>query len=314
MSNVYHNSFFAMNTRFHLLLPGLDADKADQIFHVIKREVNRIETKLSRFIPVSDVSVINQKASNEPVLIDDEMTEILSLCKRYYRLTNEAFDITLRPLMNCWKQKKPDSVQHAEIIKLLECLGTDSILLDQQAGTVRFENDALEIDLGGFGKGYALEKVNDSLKDFKVENAFISFGESSVLTLGRHPAGSYWKVGLNDYRNPGKTIYEFAMKDACMSTSGNFYVDDDGTLHNHRHVIDPFSGYPVEKCMTVSVCSNSALESEILSTALLVCNDSGREAMQNKRLGIEVVKVDYSKGIGVVSTFDCNGNKELNEV
>ncbi|NIR92512.1 MAG: FAD:protein FMN transferase, partial [Gammaproteobacteria bacterium] len=78
------------------------------------------------------------------------------------------------------------------------------------------------------------------------------------------------KVGLNNYLNPGNSLHTFMIRDGSMSTSSNFYVDDNGELQNHRHVINPASGFPVEECVSVSVTAESAVVAEILSTALLV--------------------------------------------
>ena len=83
MIKTYHNSFFAMNTRCHVVFPNLDRNYADQVFHAIKMEINRIKQKISRFIPESDLSIINKTASNHPVKMDEELFEILSTCKEY---------------------------------------------------------------------------------------------------------------------------------------------------------------------------------------------------------------------------------------
>lgn len=302
MKNYYHSSFYAMGTRCHLVFPGLDDDIGEQIFTVIKQEVNRIETSLSRFIPYSEISAINRQAAEEAVEVSPEIYEILKTCRHYYELTDGAFDITLRPLLQYWKEKNDDPEGDERLDELRKSLGMKYVHLDDATQTVRFDNALLEIDLGGYGKGYALEQVQKRLHEFSVKNAFVSFGESSILTLGRHPAGDHWKVGLNDYLNPGVALHTFAVNESAVSTSSNFYVDDSGALHNHRHVIDPFTGRPIGKCITASVCAESSVSAEILSTAFLIASDDAIRTMRTRFDPCDIIKVDYTGGRPEISS------------
>jgi len=291
MSRLYHNSLFAMNTRCYILLPDMSDSEADRLFQTIRSEILRIENKISRFLPTSDLSSINKKAARQPVPVDEEMFSILKTCIYYYKKTKGRFDITLRPLMRYWQNGASNS--KFRLKELRDSLGTDGIQLDKDQRTVKFKNPELEIDLGGFGKGYALEQVDNILAKHQVSNIFISFGESSILTKGHHPAGSYWKIGLKDYRDPNRTIYDFSVNDASISTSSNFFVNDNGKLVNHRHIIHPFTGMPIEACLTSSVCSKSAIEAEVLSTAYLVDAAAEKPPPPPSDSEITIVSVNY---------------------
>jgi len=303
MKNTYHNSFFAMNTRCHVVFPNLDQHFADHVFHILKLEINRIEGKLSRFIPDSDLSKLNKTAFKQPAILDDELFDILTTCQEYWELTDGAFDVTLRPCMNFWNQRKESDRSKEEFDTIFSKLGMNHIHLNNNDRSVTFDNDLIEIDLGGFGKGYAMEKVRKLLDKKNVENAFISFGESSILTLGSHPAGDCWKMGINNYLKPGSSIHEFRMNDSSMSTSANFYLTDNGKLCNHKHVISPESGQPLHDCVSVSVCTESSQKAEILSTAFLVSQDSVIRNAKKKIEGLNVVRVDYSSNEANVKEF-----------
>jgi len=304
MKNIYHNRFFAMGTRFHTLLPGMDDDTAERVFYLMKDEVLRIEKKLSRFIPESDISRLNKSAKEKPVIVDDELFDILNACRFCWDLTDGAFDLTLRPLMDFWKNQPQSNAENDEFAQLKKNLGLQHVNVDDDKKSVQFSNNQIEIDLGGFGKGYALEKISNLLKDASVESAFISFGESSVLAAGNHPAGNSWKIGMNDYLNPGKSIHEFRVSGGSVSTSSNFFVTDNGTLKNHRHVIDPESGKPIEQLRSVSVCSESPVLAEMLSTAFLILPDKKIEKVKEQYDNLEVISVDYESGEATVKTFD----------
>ena len=293
MGRSYHNSFFAMNTRCFVLLPGMGDSEADRLFQSIKTEVLRIENKISRFLPTSDLSFINKKAAEHPVYLDDEMFDIIKTCIQYFKQTDGRFDVTLRPLMNYWSHDNSPNPNLNKLEELRSSLGTDAIHIDDADRTVSFEHPEVEIDLGGFGKGYALTRVDDILTHHEVEHLFLSFGESSILTRGSHPAGPHWKIGLKDYRDSSRTMYNFSVNHASISTSSNFYVNDNGRLINHRHVIHPFTAYPIEACLTASVCSASAIEAEVLSTAYLIDAADDNHIKPPPRSDITIVTINY---------------------
>ncbi|TVQ72434.1 MAG: FAD:protein FMN transferase [Balneolaceae bacterium] len=291
MTSVPNNGFFAMGTRCHAVLPGLEDDDAEIIFRYIREEVARIEGKLSRFREESDIARINAKAGTEPVRVEKEMFRILTACANYHAKTEGCFDITLRPVLQYWKDNADGDRDTA--LEIRSRLGTDKMILNPKDRTVSFRNNSLELDLGGFGKGYALEKVNEMLLRFGITSGFLTMGESSVLTLGNHPAGDHWKVGIKNYLAPDEAIHTFHMRYGSVSTSSNFYVDDEGKLVNHRHVIDPFTGVPVEELVTVSVFSNTALLAEVMSTAMLVMEENKIEELVEDYRDLCVLKVIY---------------------
>lgn len=308
MLHNYHNSFYAMGTRCHLVLPKMKQQLANQIFHVVKQEVHRVETCLSRFIPYSEISMINNKAQEEPLTVSQEIFEILKTCHKYSTLTAGAFDITLRPLFQYWKENGHKTESDSRRMDLLNQLGMKYLTLYDEDSSILLRNNTVELDLGGFGKGYALAMAEKLLQDFSVVHAFISFGESSILTLGSHPAGDHWKIGLNNYSNPGQSVYQFTLNKGSVSTSSNFYVDDHGMLHNHRHVINPFTGYPVEDLVTVSVRAESPIIAEILSTAGLVLTDEAIDKIKPDFPFCDIVKVNYSTGSPEIHLYANNVN------
>mgnify|MGYP003133609875 CR=1 FL=1 len=303
MGKLYHNRFYAMGTRFHALIPGIEETHAERIFYQIKMEVERIESKISRFLPDSDLSRINRLAAKKPVQMDPEMSDILNACHYCWSLTDRAFDSTLRPLMEYWKEDHEDSLNDSDFKNIIDNVGFQHLTLDESDSTVMFDNDQVELDLGGFGKGYALEKVKEMLSDASIDQAFISFGESSILAIGDHPAGDKWRIGMNNYVNPGNTVHEFRVNNGSVSTSSNFFLDDAGRLRNHRHVINPKTGKPHEPFTSVSVSAESPVLAEMLSTAFLVSSDEKINEVMNHYENLEVIRVDYEPGNAIITQF-----------
>lgn len=300
-----------MNTRCSVVLPDAEHNLGERVFHDLKMEAVRIESKLSRFLPDSELSRTNEQAYEKPVQLDSELFEILTTCKRYYDITEGAFDITLRPLMNYWNDPAEEGYSGPSFDELFKHVGMSHLHIDEEKHSVSFDNEYIEIDLGGFGKGYTLKMMEKLIRKRGIENAFISFGESSVLTLGHHPAGDHWKVSINNYQNPGNSVHEFAINDGSISTSANFYLADNGKLQNHRHVIDPFKGVPIENCFTVTVCDRSPLVAEILSTAFLVSSDDVIQKTLKKMDGTSAVKVEYSDAYPQVQRYSNSNNNNF---
>lgn len=293
MLKVFHNSIFAMGTRMNLVLPDLDEERGEQIFSLISNEVNRIEGKLSYFREHNEISTINKYGARRPVPVTREVFDILHICQQYTERTNGAFDITLRPLYRYWQDN--ENGKEEAITDILKNVGIKKIHLNNETSSVKLENEGVEIDLGGFGKGYALEKIMDMLRRFSIPNAFISFGESTVLTLGSQPGGNCWRVGINDYLNPGQALYTFSMNDGAVSTSSNFTVRDDGTLHKRINIINPITGYPADEFSVTSVSASSPLEAEILSTAFVTMSVNQIQEIKDRFGNIDIVKIRYNE-------------------
>ena len=291
MPKIQHTSFYAMGTRCNILFPGIGEEEADDLFRLIKNEIARIEGMLSRFNSDSMVFSLNKEASKERVVVNRELFRILKTARYYYQMTQGYFDVTLRPLLQFWKDNTGADQDAAR--QVMRQVGMNKVHLEERGRTVYFSDEKIELDFGGFGKGYALEKVNDMLLRYGLESGFLTMGESSILTLGQHPVGDCWKVGIKNYKKPDSVIHTYCMNYGSVSTSGNFFVDDDGKIVHHQHVINPKTGMPIEELITVSVFSQSAVIAEVLSTAFLVMPENQIDDIVAQFPDVEVLKVDY---------------------
>lgn len=274
----YHNHFAGMGTRFDLVLPDTYRSNGDEVFRQIKVEIDRLEKKLSRFLPDSELTYINQFGALSPVKVDQEWITILETCRKYYISTYSCFDVTLQPDFGKDQNKLS---------------GADNIIIDKNDETVHFADPGIKIDLGGFGKGYAMERVSDILRLHDIKNALVSFGESSILALGKHPCGNHWEIGVQHLFRSGENVFVFDLKDENMSTSG--MPGKNGKLRYRNHaIIDPVNGHPVNMLRTISVKSRKALDTEVLSTALYVSPPDKRKKILSGFPGSEVIEAVYT--------------------
>jgi thiamine biosynthesis lipoprotein len=127
---------------------------------------------------------------------------------------------------------------------------------------VRAQTEGVRVDLGGIGKGYAIDQVLQILRDWSIDAGLIHAGQSSVYALGTPPAAKHWRFGLRDPVNHDETIEHVSLTNAALSGSGRMLHGD--------HIIDPRSGRPVDDRLGAWARAPSAALSDALSTAFMI--------------------------------------------
>lgn len=147
-------------------------------------------------------------------------------------------------------------------------VGMDKVTFDPVARAIRFETPSVELNLGAIGKGYALDRMGEVLREHGVTRALISAGGSSVLALGGSRRG--WSIDLTSARTPRSRLARVHLRDGALGTSGagEQFVVSDGTRYGH--VIDPRTGWPAQGVLSASVIAKDAAAADALSTAFLV--------------------------------------------
>ncbi len=242
-SSMTYAWFEAMHTRMDVILWDAAATVSD--FHTlcesIHAETLRVERMASCFLPDSEVSMVNASPAGRGVTLTDEMFEILERCISYNRKTEGLFDIAVSA----------------------ECPGLrleDKIRLDAKDRTAARQNENVRLNLSGFLKGYALDKAVEMVREAGINNALISFGNSSVYAVGNHPGGKGWPVATDEGN-------DYVLVDECLTTSGNGRED-------RRHIMNPLTGEYVEGKAMASVRTLSAEEGEVMSTVSFLKNNN----------------------------------------
>ncbi len=237
--SIYYAWFEAMHTRIDIALCNLTEEKSTHLTGIIHSEIKRIEKFSNRFDPESEISRINQLACKTSLRISEELYSILQNCIEYNRKTNGIFDITIQSKSNYRN-------------------GINNITLNPIHKTIFFLNENVQIDLCGYIKGYALDKIKEILTQNKCNNALINMGNSSVLGMGNHPFGKGWKVKTAFSRESGMVDKEVILYNQFLTTSGN-------ETKNRKHIIHPVTGEYTEGFKTTSVLTDSGAEGEVYS-------------------------------------------------
>ncbi len=274
-------SLDAMATRFELLLYGDDPVRLRAAGEEALREIERLESQLSFYRADSEITCINYRAAALPVKVEPRLFHLLSRCAELNRETRGAFDVTVGPLMRAWgfAGSRPRIPQASELAAARRVVGMQNVELREGDFTVRFKRRGIEIDLGGYGNGYAIERAIGILKENGITSALLHGGTSSVFAIGSPPLESGWKIALSATFNDGENPASIELKDMGLSVSAAhgkcFSIDD----RIHGHVLDPRTGEPVRVARAVAGPSSS--DCEALSTALLVLGPRWLPAMRS---------------------------------
>jgi thiamine biosynthesis lipoprotein len=256
----------AMGSTFSVALYGFDRVKMESAADAALEEARRLDEMLSNYRPESEWSLVNREAGEKPVKVSAELFALLSAAVEYSRESEGAFDITVGPLMKVWGfYKGSGHLPHqAEVQAALTKVGYRHIHTDAGAGTVWFDRPGVELDPGGIGKGYAVDRMVDVLKQHGVEIALVSGSDSSIYAMGAPPAEPRgWAVEIKDPWNQAKTAATVFLKDTSLSTSGSYekFFRAEGRIY--AHIMDPRTGYPAQGSVAVSVIARRTVDSEV---------------------------------------------------
>ena len=256
----------AMGSTYSIALYGSDRVRMEAAADAAFDEVRRLDELLSNYRPGSQWSQVNRDAASRPVQVSPELFQLLSACVEYSRQSEGAFDITVGPLMKVWGFfKGTGHLPHKpEISAALAKVGFRHILLDPAARTVRFDHPGVEMDPGGVGKGYAVDRMVEVLRQNGVRTALVAGSGSSIYGMGAPPDEPRgWPVKIKDPWDNRKTLAEVWLKDSSMSTSGSYEKFFRAEGRGYAHIMDPRTGYPARGSVSVSVVAPRTVDSVV---------------------------------------------------
>ncbi len=286
----------AMATRFEIVLHGGSAVALRAAGEEALDEIDRLEGRLSLYRPTSEIAHVNSGAARSPVRVSPVIFHLLQQAHGLSQATNGAFDITIAPLVRCWgfmggtgQMPQPEEVSEAR-----SKVGMSLVKLNPEDFTVTFAREGVMIDLGAIGKGFALERAAECLREAGVTSALLNAGTSTVFALGHPPEQDYWKVAIES--PPGAAVggrpdmvATVPLHDEALSVSAVWGRAFQSGGKRYGHVLDPRTGHPVRGALLSAVALPSATEADALSTALLVLGDAGHDALAKLRPGIRTL-------------------------
>jgi len=258
--------FSAMASPCELLLGRVDRDLALELGAVAEAEARRIEMKFSRYRADSVVGWIHQRRGSL-VEVDEETASLLDFAQRCFELSDGLFDITSGPLRRVWHFDGSDQVPAAEAIaQLLPLIGFQK--LSWKPPWLRVPPE-MEIDFGGIGKEYAVDRAYDLLLARCPVPFLVNFGGD--LRVSRPLPHGPWKVGIEQPGADRKAVMMLEIEYGALATSGDShrFLKKDGVRYGH--ILDPRTGWPVPDApRSVTVAASSCTEAGLLSTLAIL--------------------------------------------
>lgn len=284
----------AMACRFEILLNRRQFKSGPQAVADGFELLDLLEDQLSIYRDHSEVSQLNRSAQSQSTPVETLLFHLLKLAQELHESTGGAFDITSSSLTKLWGFDNRDgAVPDPELIEeTLRQVGSKHLSLDPARETVSFSNPALQINLGGIGKGYAIDRMAQLFAEREIKDFIVHGGQSSVLARGNQddfsndeiagspdpstassenqPKDTGWTVGLSHPTVPDFRLAEFKLRNQALGTSG---TGRQGFFHKGKrygHIIDPRTGWPTDHVLSSTVISPSAALSDALATAFFV--------------------------------------------
>ena len=255
----------AMGSSFSLVLFGPDRPGLESAAAAAIAEAHRLDRLLSNYLADSEWSAMNREAASWPVRVTPELFALLSDCLEYSRMSDGAFDITVGPLITVWGFYKGEGSlpQRKQVEAALHRVGYRHVHLDPGLRTVRFARPGMDLDPGGIGKGYAVDRMVAVLKQAGVRSALVSASGSSIYGLGAPPdAPEGWPITISAPRDPSAVATHVVLKNMSLSTSGSYEKFFWAEGRAYSHIIDPRTGYPGQGTSAVSVLAPRTVDSE----------------------------------------------------
>lgn len=274
--NNWYGSFKAMASPCEVIIETPDKAEAERVINAVAAEAWRIEQKFSRYRDDNITFQINH-ADGDVIEVDDETARLLDFANQLYQISGGMFDVTSGVLRKAWHFDQSDNIPaQQQIDVLLPIIGWDKVGWDKPKLKLAAN---MEIDLGGIGKEYAVDRCALLARELSDASILINFGGDLTITQARKD-GNDWTIGRlsSDASAPVGVI---KLKRGALATSGDAhrYLEKDGK--RYCHVLNPKTGWPVEDPPhTVSVAAPTCVEAGMLSTLALLQGSKAEEFLK----------------------------------
>lgn len=280
-----------MGTTYSVKLPELPENlKKREIQQQVVEVLRNVNASMSTYDPRSELSTINQNQSNEWIPVSADLLRVLLQAEQISELSGGAFDVTVGGLVNLWgfgpdelKNRLPDDRQISERRRRS---GFRKLSLRKDPPALRKTDNTLAIDLSALAKGFAVDRIAETLDGFGIRDYLIEVG-GELRARGRKLDGKPWRIAI-ERPEVGKRAIETVIEpgDRAVATSGdyrNFYEVDN---IRYSHTIDPLSGRPVEHALaSVTVLDPLTIRADALATAFMVMGaDKGFALAKKNRI------------------------------
>ena len=285
----------------------------DQIVEKAFQSIEEVNVVASNYIDSSKISIINREASNRFIEIDTLLYDILKKAHYVSEISTGAFDITISPLLKLWNYHDPNPKVPiaSDIQNALKFVNYQNIMIKDQS--IKFKTAGMKIDLGGIAKGYAVDKAMDVLIKHGITDALIDAGGDFRTICSDFTKGKR-KVWVKHPRQQDRLFGYFYMDNGSVATSGDYERFFEIDSVRYHHIIDPHTGYPANKCASVTIYANSAMLADAFATAVFVLGPEKGMKLINQTDNIEGIIIFEKQGnLEYIVSENLSGKFFINE-
>jgi len=293
-----------MGTELHVTIWSADDARAETAASAVFREFDRLDDMMSVWKGQSDIVRINAAAGERAEPVSPETREVLHVARQISEQTDGTFDITFAALSGLWKfdyQDKDESVpDRKEIERRLPLVNYRDVVIDDAVGTVMLRRKGMRVNLGGIGKGYAVDRAVDILRRSGLRDFMIQAGGDMYVAGSR--GDRPWRLGIRDPRGPADRVFAtLDLSDATFSTSGDyerFFMKDGVRYH---HIIDLRTGEPARLSRSVTLVTDRAVIADALAKGVFILGPDAGMALIERTPGVQGVIVSAKNEVSISS-------------
>jgi thiamine biosynthesis lipoprotein len=283
-SRVIERSRVLMGTRVRLSVIGDDREAAAAAADATIGRMAQLEALLSRYRPGSEVWRLNETGRVEGA--SDPLLEVLRLADRVSRLGDGAFDVTIQPVLDLYREELARTGSLPSASAVHEAVArVDHRALRITGRTVELTRPGMRITLDGIGKGYVVDRGVAVLRQRGFADVFVEAG-GDLVAAGRRVSGEPWRIGIRRAR-PGLALQaRFEACDRAVATSGDYmqpFTED----YLHHHILDPRSGSSAPELASATVVAPDAATADALATLSMVLGPRKGHALLEDLPGCE---------------------------
>ncbi len=267
----YSKTELLLDTVFEIAVYTEDSADGNRLLREAFNEVRELEKIMSRFVRNSDIDKINQEAGSEDVQVDPRTLYVMEQSLHFSEISEGHFDVTIAPLLSLWgfgtgEERVPAEEEISEVMPLIDYR---KIVLNTEENTVFLPEENMAVDVGGLAKGYIVDQIVEYLLEQGVEKAFVNAG-GDIRVIGDRPDENPWRIAIRHPRQRDQHLAVVPVSNLAIVTSGDYerFITVDG--ERYHHILDPYTGMPAEKVMSVTIIPPDCMTADALSTAVFI--------------------------------------------
>jgi FAD:protein FMN transferase len=292
----------AMGSELRLTAWTADESATLSAFDAVFQEFDRLEALMSVWRETSDIERLNAAAGEHAVPVSAEVREVLGVARQISEWTGGRFDVTFGVLSGLWKfdyQDKDSTIpDHNEVLKRLPLINYRDLEVDDRAGTAYLKRKGMRANLGGIGKGYAVDRAVDLLRRRGFHDFMIQAG-GDLYVAGRRGVRP-WRLGIRDPRGPeDRSFAALDLSDGTFSTSGDyerFFIKNGRRYH---HILDLTAGEPARGCRSVTLVTDHAVIADALAKGVFILGPDAGMALIERLPHVEGVIVSAANEVRI---------------